>query len=391
MNSTPQLDVHPDAESLNAFAEQALPERERGRILAHLAVCGRCRQVIFLAQEEADGMEMVAAAAAPAAQTRARSGSWLSGWRLAWIPAAALAASVAVGVLVHVRHEQPGTETAKVTTPVAPQNEARIERPLENKPAVARKMPAPASPIAAKSSESKAQSTAAVTASAPNLEQAAPPPAATTQPVTVASAPPFITAEASGGQGSQMAEYKPAPIPGERQQARAGATYSSHAAAAYAPSAKKDEMAERAPASRSAEAQLNGSGGAYAAGLHQEAVVPRYSYDARAHIPAMRYEAAREATIAPLPSGLPVVSTVTAQDRTLAIDQAGAVFLSQDSGEHWEAVARQWTGRAVSVSLARPVSGGPSSSGTAAAAVFELVNNKNQIWVSTDGMSWKAQ
>ena len=64
MNSTSQLDSHPDAESLNAFAERALPERERGQIVAHLAECSRCRQVIFLAQQAIAEMEMAAAPAA---------------------------------------------------------------------------------------------------------------------------------------------------------------------------------------------------------------------------------------------------------------------------------------------------------------------------------------
>jgi hypothetical protein len=53
MNSTSQLDLHPDADSLNAFAEQALAVPEREQILAHLAGCSRCRQVIFLAQQAA--------------------------------------------------------------------------------------------------------------------------------------------------------------------------------------------------------------------------------------------------------------------------------------------------------------------------------------------------
>ena len=37
MNATTKHDFHPDAESLSAFAEQALGERERGQVLAHLA------------------------------------------------------------------------------------------------------------------------------------------------------------------------------------------------------------------------------------------------------------------------------------------------------------------------------------------------------------------
>ena len=67
MNQNPQLDFHPDAESLNAFAEQALGDRERGQIVEHLAVCSRCREVVFLAQEAAVEMEPAVAAGRPRA------------------------------------------------------------------------------------------------------------------------------------------------------------------------------------------------------------------------------------------------------------------------------------------------------------------------------------
>ena len=39
---------HPDADLLSAFAENALPEAERKHLLAHLADCGGCREVVFL-------------------------------------------------------------------------------------------------------------------------------------------------------------------------------------------------------------------------------------------------------------------------------------------------------------------------------------------------------
>ena len=65
MKSKPQLDHHPDAESLNAFAEQALADQERGKILAHLAECSRCRQVVYLAQEAVVEMEPAASSPVP--------------------------------------------------------------------------------------------------------------------------------------------------------------------------------------------------------------------------------------------------------------------------------------------------------------------------------------
>lgn len=54
METNRQHEFHPAAESLSAFAEQALEERERGEVLKHLAVCGHCRQVVALAREAAE-------------------------------------------------------------------------------------------------------------------------------------------------------------------------------------------------------------------------------------------------------------------------------------------------------------------------------------------------
>ncbi len=40
---------HPDADLLTAFAEQALPDRERSRVLLHVSRCADCRNVLALA------------------------------------------------------------------------------------------------------------------------------------------------------------------------------------------------------------------------------------------------------------------------------------------------------------------------------------------------------
>jgi photosynthesis system II assembly factor YCF48-like protein/putative zinc finger protein len=40
---------HPDADLLTAFAEQALPDRERSRVLLHVSRCADCRNVLVLA------------------------------------------------------------------------------------------------------------------------------------------------------------------------------------------------------------------------------------------------------------------------------------------------------------------------------------------------------
>jgi hypothetical protein len=41
---------HPDVDLLTAFAEKALPERDRGAVMNHLADCSRCREMVALAQ-----------------------------------------------------------------------------------------------------------------------------------------------------------------------------------------------------------------------------------------------------------------------------------------------------------------------------------------------------
>ena len=104
-----------------------------------------------------------------------------------------------------------------------------------------------------------------------------------------------------------------------------------------------------------------------------------------------------------LPSGLTVVSMVASGHRTLAIDQAGALFLSEDSAGTWEHVSRQWTGRAVTVRMraaapaypsAAPAAGqfgvNPANNGPAPspAPIFEILNDKSQLWFSTDGRIW---
>jgi hypothetical protein len=135
--------------------------------------------------------------------------------------------------------------------------------------------------------------------------------------------------------------------------------------------------------------------------------------------------AARAKPMAALPSKLPALSVAEGGGWTLAIDTAGAVFRSQDSGATWERVALQWQGRAVTVRLARAASpaaspaaarqAGPQGAGAAAAAApaaepgasiaaiasmatkpppapagagFELTTDAGVVYTSRDGLSW---
>ena len=106
-----------------------------------------------------------------------------------------------------------------------------------------------------------------------------------------------------------------------------------------------------------------------------------------------------------LPSGLPLVSTVEAGHTTLALDAVGSLYLSRDFGKKWEPVEPSWKGRATKVRLVQPENGanaigGPllklqkdkaASGGTALTILFEIVNDKNDVWTSADGKTWSPK
>lgn len=119
--------AHPEADLLTAFAEQTLSVTERDSVLAHLALCGDCREVVALALPAADfaatpSVTLVVAADERVQGTRTRV-SAPHGLRFAWpsLRWAALAAGIAVvGAVLLLRPgklNQP--QTASVNSQVA--------------------------------------------------------------------------------------------------------------------------------------------------------------------------------------------------------------------------------------------------------------------------------
>ena len=122
--------VHPDADLLTAFSEQALPVAERDGVLQHLALCDDCREVVALALPDATMVENSVDAntettPATVARTRVSALHGLSfGWpNLRW---AALVAGVAVVAAVFL--VRPGKP------PVSNQQVASLSMPLAAAP-----------------------------------------------------------------------------------------------------------------------------------------------------------------------------------------------------------------------------------------------------------------
>jgi hypothetical protein len=126
-----QEEVHTEADLLTAFAEARLGRGERKRVLAHLAVCAECREVVALASS-ARSVER----AAPETGIR-----W---WNVRWT--AALAAACLVGLVVWRSNSVPPAvgKTAVVTggatmekPPQPPRSAPKVETPKPDKrPAV---------------------------------------------------------------------------------------------------------------------------------------------------------------------------------------------------------------------------------------------------------------
>src|SRR5262245_31707716 len=92
---------HPDANVLTAFAEQLLPEAERGPVVAHLSACADCRDVVALALPAMQSQQVSLAAPEKA-------------WRLPTLRWAAVAACflvVGAAVLFRDRTPQVGMRT----------------------------------------------------------------------------------------------------------------------------------------------------------------------------------------------------------------------------------------------------------------------------------------
>jgi hypothetical protein len=376
VNSTPQLDLHPDAESLNAFAEQALAAQEREQILAHLAGCSRCRQVIFLAQQAAADAQVPARV--PAAQVKVRF--W--NWRFVWVPAAALAAALALVVTFYPRHTAPASEMAKAVPPS--DTSALIPVPQEQVSAGATHKPALTAKSAAGNADyAERRMTTEKLAQEPAPSVAPPAELGANEASTGVSHAFLPSSVESAPQSENATKFQPEPAVAawqmDQQQSSGGALSASADASRQISQKSMRAEAYTAHASR----QVASSGPRM---VQQSQSIPASSFEIGKQQQLAGASASLKAIPPRLPSGLAVVSRATAQHLLLEIDLAGTLFLSGDSGQHWEPVAQQWTGRAIKVRAKTGLSGN-----TAPATGFELQNDAGSIWSSADGKTWTAQ
>lgn len=377
MTTDPQPGMHPEAELLNAFAEQALAAPQRELVLAHLATCPRCRQVVSLALEAAE-LEPSAPLHAPLQGLRARA-PWFRNWQIAWAPVAALAGIVTLAAIVHVRRAQQPAELAAAPQ-AAPHQQALTEAPA---PAAQNRLAAP--PPA----PTPRQRTAPQKQAAPPSPQSVAIAAFSAQPAAIEPQP----------QGKLTASSK---VP---ENPHAPTYYSAEEAAwQQQPATISAEQKQAMPANERQAWRMAAARPTAAAG--QDAPPPATAFDAAPHAQPEVHGlyAARVASPAPLPSGKTAISSTSNGRKQIAIDSAGAVFLSDDSGAHWSPVLRQWSGQAVRVTTlpaAGKMAGSsfaseqgnaqPTSPLAPSEVTFEITNDKGQHWSSDNGRLWTPE
>ena len=195
--------AHPDADSLNAFLEGALPEHERLECLTHFAQCPRCREVVFLAQEPP-----------PASVAPKPTPSWRRWFTPVAVLSGAAACTLVVAVSLYPRH-----------TPVAPAPELVASAKPRNQ--------VPTPPPAA-----SAQKTAAAPRAEPETSQAKTKPAARKNSSTVAQASPVspsaVPLPMMAPNVAPPSSSMPAPPPPHSEGARMQPALSSDAASSRA-------------------------------------------------------------------------------------------------------------------------------------------------------------
>jgi len=401
---------HLSADQLSAFAENALPDHERLAALAHLADCVDCRKTVFLIQQS----DPTLAATSPAAETP-RS-SWFTLPQIFTAAGAALACSLILTLIVHHHHDQ---------FTAAPVATAQLQQPpvLAPSPAVTAPAPNPAQPKPA--ANKSAQLTPATTHPLP-IEPAKLTPAP--QPLPAKLAPHAVQLGTPGTGYSMEPKQKYADV------------YSGSTVFGATPPAPQTPIAgvsggvpkPAPPPPQPYPYSVHGIDkfDSYSVAANAPAALPPapptatnvaasgQSADSVQRIPlagraAPSAAVAKSATLPlQLPSKLPAASVLHSSSRTLALDTAGALFLSLDNGKHWTAVISQWPGKAVQISLApsplrlylqqpsqsqaetqsgNSVNGLPQQQSPIPTAGFELTTNTGAVFVSTDGLTWRAR
>ena len=411
--------LHLDADSVNAFVEGVLPEHERDQCLAHLAECARCRDIVFLAQD----VPVSSAAPIPIPISISAHHRWFQPMALLGLAAAVCVAIIGTWLYLRSGTGAPPQElTARVTQVSPSEPNYRVETPA----------PTPVVPEASRSARRRNPEPPAQNPPPPDVT---PPEPATPRPPVASPEspriePPTPPVEAARSKDSSMPETGTPPLPKPAAIVAQTETVSSGISGTVTDQTggviPRATVELRQLAGNSAINSLADTSGQFkfsglAPGQYELQVTapgfqrttqrvdvqPQQIAAVKARlevgsVPQTVEVAAAASTLQtesaqlsvesrrkvkvppeprPLPSKLPAQIMVTRDKVVLAVDSAGTLFFSGNSGKGWKAVKPQWTGKVVGVVT-------PPELPQVSKAQFQLTTDSGSIWLSRDGRRW---
>lgn len=349
--------IHPDENRLAAFAERALQGAEHRAVVAHLADCARCREIVFLAREAVAGSESVQGKVAHAGSVARR-------WQVPVATAAGVAVIGAALLIWHGRRLSFPNSNREVAATVTPQYKtSNSDMPATKTPPATE--PGSIPHEANHESQARNRQRRAVSQQPPAPELA----------FHRLSAPP--SSSGPGASATSAAEGLPETRAASPQQSvPLVSQLPATAQPAPPPAVRPDTERVTATAEAKMNAETLGSDAAVAGGL----VRPQNSFPQFAIINGeLKRWNASEFQKLRLPKGAKAKAVANSADIVLVLSRSRKVYRSTDLGEHWTEVHAQWQGKAAtleaeSVIPSQPFPGMQAFSGTgagSAAAVAE--------------------
>jgi len=378
--------IHPDADSLSAFAEGVLPEHERLACLAHLAECAHCRQIVYLAQ---DALPEPAPASVANEPVR-----WWKGW-FAPIPALSAAAVLCALVLSIVLYRQynkpvvPAPElTAGNTAPVVTQPLPEAPQQPPAKTAVRAKARVGNEPIPAEPAVLPPPAAALPVAPPPPADVLAGVAGTVTDPAgsAVPKAEINLVDSATGKTFTSTSDAR-------GQFNVAGLAPGSYRLNILSPGFKKSttqidlqplEIAKADSRLEIGAATDTITVSAEASLLKTESAEIGHVVTTDANsLPVFSASANRAPLVVAgaLPAKLLPVTTASKGKLIVAADPAGGLLLSKDAGKSWKAVRGTWKGKVVRLATV-------PDPAKASNVLFQLTTDSASVWLSRDGDHW---
>ena len=196
--------VHPEADLLTAFVEQALSQPERQQVLQHLSVCGDCREVIALSLPQIE--------VAPAVAAQPSKSLWTNWLVVRWAAAAAAVAVVAGTVTLYRSVDQAHPTASIVDGPAYIASQQAKQTPSAESQ-IAKSEPQPEAPRTEANPQAKADNAATRHQSESPALMANAAPVDRVPPSALSSVAASAQKKDSGRADQMLAKSQPAPVP----------------------------------------------------------------------------------------------------------------------------------------------------------------------------------